>query len=224
MTGRIRPISLPNQKIFAAIFVMLLATAIYAQDEQAPVEKKIYTRNVDHSLPASPGNMVWAVCTTDYHKWPKRQQVAVSRTGLVVVMSWTSLTEATMVPLRIDPWEVRRTFGIIHRQSRNRNPTSPLHKDEPVLISCSMVYARPHLFGGTIYVREQGAKPNKEFIDEIDRLLNFSTLVLAMPSDPGKGPKEVADIVTNDIQFLEHFFSTMHINDGLTPLKRGGSQ
>lgn len=169
--------------------------------------------------------MLWVSCLLDHGNWPQRKEVAISRTGLVVVLSWNSLKSARAVPFRMDPWEVRRLFYEVDQQFRIREGERhepPAHKDEPYLLSCDLEYARPHRYSNSLRVYGREAERTKPLLDRLQKLLALAEKVSY--SDPGAGPPTIADITTDDVSFLPHFLATMHLNYTLTPIIDNASQ
>ena len=188
-------------------------------DETEIPSRERYARNTDYSQPANAETRLWISCVLDHGSWPARKEIAISRTGLVVVLYWNSQSSARLVPFRIDPWQVRRVFYVVDQQFKIREGERhkpPKHKNEPYLLSCDLEYARPHRSGDSLRVYSREAERTKPLMDELHSLLALADS--ASESKPGVGPPTIAAITTDDISFLPQFLAIMHLNYTLTPV------
>ena len=164
-----------RMSIRRVVATTILAAALTSASPEVdpPFPPKVpYARNSDYSKPANAETMLWISCMLDHGKWPKRKEVAISSTGLVLVVVWQTQTSGRLTPLRLEPWQVRQYFHIAEHQVELREIRSRrAYKNEPYTLTCEAEYARPHRSHAGIYVHSIDSEVVQPWIDILQSLL-----------------------------------------------------
>ncbi|MGI9204424.1 MAG: hypothetical protein ACR2Q3_10465 [Woeseiaceae bacterium] len=157
--------------------------------------------------------LLWFHCTVDHYEWPSHTEVAVSNTGLVIVLLSNSLRTGFLVPYRQPPAEIQRILETVDRAANTAGLMQPPGKGERKLNACRLTYGPPNARGGSLSVYAQNAERVEPLTSMLRHLVTLADTV-ANP-EAADGPATTASIETDDFEFLPHLFSIMHANEAL---------
>src|SRR5580765_5638932 len=108
-----------------------------------------YRADFDYHLPRGAETLLWIDFTLDATKWPKRREVGISRTG-VLVLEWATQNRGRLTPMRLFPHEVRELFDVIENRVRFTSLRSqPRGKDAYDYLSGQFEYGLPSRASGS---------------------------------------------------------------------------
>jgi uncharacterized protein YjiS (DUF1127 family) len=212
------------------VMAMLLAAPM-AQQPVAHASSGRYRSNQDYHLPRNAETIMWGSFMLDHAAWPKRREVGVSKTGLVIVLDWQSQTRARWTLLRMAPHELRDFFDLLETRvglcSIKSVPDSNLGRPgdtggahEPYYLYATLGYALPSRSESTCAVYEDASTKVAPLVSVLRSLVDRAADAWRHDEQRG-GPVAGTFLDTADPDFLPHFLSVLHENQTLQEIPSG---